>query len=179
MLRTFFRVKTEPLLDLRNRFWQSRAFLEGKAWLREVRKAEDATFFQKKSVENATKIAQLWWNLNGKSPVVPCYPDFAFTSPFPKIVFEAKLFRSGGPDAAKTELVRGIYQCVFYRSLPYSAGSKDYAEWDYPAACLLIYDASESQSVVKAWAKDSVRKDVKEGTWESANVYVMVLPHEG
>jgi hypothetical protein len=120
-------------------------------------------------------VVSLWWDEKQKFPMAQSCPDWAFREPCPhKVVFEAKLFRRGGIEAAKTELVKAIYQCMFYRGQPPVPRTKMHTEWDYEFACLFAYDASQEQALVKAW--ESVRKEVKAGCWDSANIFVMVLP---
>jgi hypothetical protein len=120
-------------------------------------------------------VVNLWWDEKQKFPMAQSCPDWAFRKPCPyKVVFEAKLFRSGGIDAAKTELVKAVYQCMFYRGQPPVPRTKTHTEWDYEFACLVAYDASKEQSLVKAW--EAVRPEVRAGCWDSANIFVMVLP---
>lgn len=120
------------------------------------------------------KIVQSWWNGSGESIQNAC-PDFALHAPSPyTVVGEAKYFRKGGVEAAKTELVRGVFQCFYYRGLPRIPGNKSRPAWDYDYACLLAYDASENGSLVKAW--EAVDPKVKVACWEGANIFVMVLP---
>jgi hypothetical protein len=120
-------------------------------------------------------VVSLWWDEKQKFPMAQSCPDWAFRYPCKyKVVFEAKLFRRGGIEAAKTELVKAIYQCMFYRGQPPVPSTRTHPEWDYEFACLFVYDASQEQALVKAW--ESVRKEVKAGCWDSANIFVMVLP---
>ena len=152
---------------------ESRSFRKGvTGWLSPISK--DKYLFTKEFGVASTSLTKSWWNKDGKSPVAQSCPDFAFQEPCPKVVFEAKLFRRGGPEAAKAELVRAIYQCMFYRSHPSVPATKRHAKWDYDFACLLAYDASEAQSMVEAWR--TVRHDVQNSCWDSANIFVMVLP---
>jgi len=51
-----------------------------------------------------------WWE-KGRG-LYPSCPDFALLSPH-RIVFEGKLFREGGDEKAKSEIVHGVYECVF------------------------------------------------------------------
>lgn len=90
------------------------------------------------------------------------------------VVGETKYFRKGSVEAAKTELVRGVFQCFYYRGLPSVPETKNRPAWDYDYACLLAYDASESGSLVKAW--EAVDPNVKVACWDGANIFVMVLP---
>jgi hypothetical protein len=75
--------------------------------------------------------------------------------------------------AAETALVEGIYQSFFYRGLPTLPSTPKHAAWDYLFACLLAYDASPDASLITAWR--NLPAVVKEGCWEGANIYVMVL----
>jgi hypothetical protein len=117
----------------------------------------------------------LWWDRSKKSPVAQSCPDWAFRKPCPyTVVFEAKLFRKGEIEAAKTELVKAIYQCMFYRGQRYMPEVGSHPAWDYEYACLMAYDASEKQSFVEAW--NAVRPEVNDSCWDSPNIFVMVLP---
>jgi hypothetical protein len=78
------------------------------------------------------------------------------------------------PDAARRELVSGIYQCFYYRAHPDATESKTHPAWQYKYACLFAYDASENQSLVKAW--ETLHTKVKEACWGTANIFVIVLP---
>ena len=123
----------------------------------------------------SASVVKLWWDKRQKFPMAQSCPDWAFREPCPyKVVFEAKLFRDGGIEKAKTQLVQGVYQCMFYRGQPAAPRTATHTEWDYEFACLMAYDVSEQQSLVKAW--DSVREEVSEGCWDSANIFVLVLP---
>lgn len=133
--------------------------------------------FSKKFGVASQLLANTWWDCDRKTVVAQSCPDLALQEPFPKIVFEAKLFRNGGVEAAKTQLVEAIYQCQFYRGHPYVAAIDKYAKWDYDFACLMAFDASEGQSMVKAWK--SVRTDVHKACWDSSRVFVMVFPSGG
>jgi hypothetical protein len=64
------------------------------------------------------KVVDSWWNGSG-GLACTANPDFALRFPCPyKVVGETKYFRKGGIDAARTELVRSVYQCFYYRGLP-------------------------------------------------------------
>lgn len=136
--------------------------------------------FTKTLGTSAAAISQRWWDKTGqKSCISQSCPDLALRRPH-KIVFEAKYFRDGGVEAARTALVTGIYQSFYYLALPYSVAMDErHAAWDYDFACFMIYDGSENASVVSAWSDVGgdvdVRKDVKDGCWAGANIYVMVL----
>lgn len=121
----------------------------------------------KKEFSAVNSLVKSWWNNSKEPPVRHACPDFALSFPC-KVVFEAKYFRRGKIDAARTELVRGIYQCFYYRGLP------RVPPWDYDYACLLAYDASENWSLAKAW--ETVDARVKEACWNGANIFVTVLP---
>lgn len=77
-------------------------------------------------------------------------------------------------DAAKTELVKSIYQCFYYRGQPKVLASDPHTGWDYDYACLVAYDASEIGSLVKAWK--CVDAEVEKECWNASNIFVMVLP---
>jgi len=116
-----------------------------------------------------------WWEPNHmKGQTAQSCPDWAFREPCPSVVFEAKLFRSGAIDHARTELVNGIYQCFYYRAHPKTGETSTHPAWDYDYACLFVYDASEKHSVVTAWK--TINENVRKACWDSANVFVMVLP---
>jgi hypothetical protein len=122
-----------------------------------------------------SSVVNLWWDKSQKFPMAQSCPDWAFRAPCPhRVVFEAKLFRQGGIDAAKTELVKAIYQCMFYRGQPLMPEIGKHPVWDYEFACLMAYDSSERQSLVEAW--NTVRSEVRDGCWDSSNIFVMVLP---
>jgi hypothetical protein len=119
----------------------------------------------KKSIGATLKTARKEWWETGRGLHNAC-PDFALRAPH-KIIFESKLFRTGGRDAARTALVNGVYECCFYRGLPAFAKN-------YDSACLLILDASPEPSVVKtAWA--GANEHVKKHIWDDLLVHVMVL----
>jgi len=117
-------------------------------------------------------IVKSWWNASEDS-TVNAYPDFALRAPF-KVVGETKYFHKGGIDAAKSELVRGIYQCFYYRGLPRTNTTSNGSPWDYDYACLLAYDASGNGVLAKAW--ETINPKVKHACWNGANIFVMVLP---
>jgi hypothetical protein len=124
---------------------------------------------------SAKSLVKLWWGTGEKKPLSQSCPDWAFRRPCPHtIVFECKLFRKGGMEAAKLELVKSIYQCFYYRGQPKVPASDSHAEWDYDYACLVAYDASESGSLVKAWK--SIDAKVEKECWNASNIFVMVLP---
>jgi hypothetical protein len=123
----------------------------------------------------AKTLVELWWGDGEKHPFSQSCPDWAFRSPCEHtIVFESKLFRTGGSEAAKTELVKGIYQCFYYRGQPKVLATGKRRGWDYDYACLLAYDASETSSLVEAWK--SVANKVGRECWKASNIFVMVLP---
>jgi hypothetical protein len=122
---------------------------------------------------NATPEAiALKWTADGS--LTNACPDFALRPPFPfKIVFEGKYFVDGSLDKARRDLVTNIYQAFFYRALPYVEAKHKGSTWDYDYSCLLAYDASEGGNLKHAW--DQLVPKVKNGFWEGANVYVMIL----
>ena len=102
-------------------------------------------------------VAKRWWGGTNKSLGAQSCPDWAFWSPCPyKVVFEAKLFRHGGGQRAKTELVKGIYECCYYRGQPVAKVNN--AEWDYDYGCLFAYDVSRDQSLARLWKKSNLCK---------------------
>lgn len=123
---------------------------------------------------SAKTLVDMWWGTGKKKPLSQSCPDWAFRSPCQHtVVFECKLFRKGGLDAAKTELVKSIYQCFYYRGQPKVPASGRHTEWDYDYACLVAYDASERGCLIEAWK----RIDAKVGKecWNASNIFVMVL----
>jgi len=124
---------------------------------------------------SAKTLVGMWWGPGKENPLAQSCPDWAFRKPCQRtVVFECKLFRKGGMDAAKTELVKSIYQCFYYRGQPKVPASVTHTEWDYDYACLVAYDASESGSLVKAWKCVDAR--VEKECWNASNIFVMVLP---
>jgi hypothetical protein len=125
---------------------------------------------------SAKGLVEMWWGTgkNKSNPLSRSCPDWAFRPPCKhKVVFECKLFRKGGMDAAKSELVRSIYQCFHYLGQPKVAPSDTHAAWDYDYACLVAYDASGSRSLVEAWK--CVDPKVEKACWNASNIFVMVL----
>jgi len=119
------------------------------------------------------EVVAQWAGTRGAALRQAC-PDFAFREPFPyKIVFDGKYFSEGSLAAAQIALATNIYQAFFYRGLPYVPARKASPAWDYDFACLLAYDASESGTLKQAW--DDLAGEVKQGFWEGANVYVMIV----
>ena len=71
--------------------------------------------FSKELGMPARSLVDRWWGGGQKQALSQSCPDFAFRAPCAhRTVFEAKLFRQGGIDAARSELVKGIYQCFYY-----------------------------------------------------------------
>jgi hypothetical protein len=101
-------------------------------------------------------------------------PDFSTREPFPyKILFEGKYFEKGGPEKATTELVNSIYQAFFYRGLPYVPSRNKSPAWDYEFACLLAADVSDGATLKRSW--ENLPSVVKNGFWDGANIYVMIV----
>jgi len=122
---------------------------------------------------NAPAIVRKWRGAQG-SPLTQACPDLAFREPFPfKIVFEGKYFEKGSADKAARELASNVYQAFFYRALPFAPPSRSGAPWDYDYACLLACDASLDGALLAAW--NAIAKRVRDGFWEGANLYVMIL----
>jgi hypothetical protein len=119
-------------------------------------------------------IVSRWWDPNVISILSQSCPDLALRDPCPhKIVFEAKYFREGSPAVAKSTLVRDIYQCFFYLGLPHRPSHKKRAAWDYDYASLLAFDATPDGVLVSAWR--DINSKLKDGLWDGANIFVMVL----
>jgi hypothetical protein len=128
----------------------------------------------KKTLAATLKSARKDWWGNGKVLSNSC-PDLAVRLPGgPSVVFEGKLFRTGGPDAAKSAIVTGLYECFFYRALPTLMNSKEPNSSGYDYACFLAYDASPLSSLRRAW-KD-INRDIERSFWEALNIYVMIVP---
>jgi hypothetical protein len=126
---------------------------------------------------NPKHVVASWWQPSKKGPTSQSCPDWAFRGPCPyRVVFEGKLFRSGETEHARAELVSGIYQCFYYRAHPELRETKTHPPWKYDYACLFAYDSSEKQTLVEAWK--SLKNEVKKACWDSANIFVMVLPAE-
>ncbi|MBM4201761.1 MAG: hypothetical protein FJ189_10810 [Gammaproteobacteria bacterium] len=101
-------------------------------------------------------------------------PDFAWRHPFPhRIVFEAKYFERGGLSTAERSLVVNAYQACFYRGLPAHASVSERPVWDYDYACVFAYDAGDRGYLVQAW--ETLPPEVKNGFWNGANLYMMIL----
>ncbi len=131
--------------------------------------------FRKVLGATAKSVVAQWWHKSDKSPVSQSCPDLALRVPCPyRVVFEAKYFKEGGIEAARTALAAGIYQCFFYLGLPLHNATNKHPAWDYDFACFLIFDATDAGSVASAWR--DVRPEVSNGCWQGANIYVMVLP---
>lgn len=129
--------------------------------------------FDKVMVSDAWSIYEKWMKKTPRLPLTQSCPDFALRPPAPhKVVFEAKYFSSGSPTKAAKELVTALYQAFFYRALP-PVESEKARSWDYDYACLFAYDASPDGAFNDAW--EALDHDVKEGFWNGANVYVMIL----
>lgn len=130
----------------------------------------------KKTLAATLKSARKDWWGPGKVLSNTC-PDLALRLPSGlNVVFEGKLFRSGGLDAAKSAIVAGIYECFFYRALPTLMNCKEPNSSGYEYACFLVYDASPLNSLRRAW-KD-INRDVERSCWEALNIYVMIVPDE-
>jgi hypothetical protein len=120
-------------------------------------------------------VVKSWWGDSKKEPISQSCPDWAFRAPCPHtVIFEGKLFRKGGIEAARSELVSGIYQCFYYRAHPDAPATKTHPAWQYKYACLFVYDASEKRSLVEAW--ETLNDKVKEACSGAANIFVIVLP---
>jgi hypothetical protein len=129
--------------------------------------------FRKDSKLDVDKIMQTWTK-EGTSPLNQAFPDFAVRPPFPhKVVFEAKYFSGNTEAAAKSALVGGAYETMFYRSLSPLPATSDPNDpgWDYDYGCLLAYDASEDGLLKKAWG--TVR--CKGAFWNGGNIFIMIL----
>jgi hypothetical protein len=158
--------------DARNALLAESRDAKHRGWTSGSPKSTKRFLFTKELGVDSSAVAKVWWgDSTGTSPI---YPDWAFRAPCPyRVVFEAKFFRDGGPDPRK-ELVNGIYQCFYYRAHPETQETKTHPAWKYDYACLFAYDASEKHVLVEAW--NDLKKEVKDACWDSANIFVMVLP---
>jgi hypothetical protein len=131
--------------------------------------------FTKQAGVSAQSIVDRWWK-HGDKCQQSC-PDLALRAPCSHtVVIEGKYYRKGGYEAAQAELVRGIYQCFFYRGLPTVPKTGKPPAWDYDYACLLAYDASDEGNLIHAWEKLKERNnDIATGLWDGSNIYVMVI----
>lgn len=113
-----------------------------------------------------------WWG-TGKVLSNSC-PDLSVLLPEgPSIVFEGKLFKSGGLEAAKSAIVAGLYECFFYRGFPTLLRTKSSESSNYEYACFLAYDASSDHTFRRAW--DTINPKVATSFWEALNIYVMIV----
>jgi hypothetical protein len=131
--------------------------------------------FSKGLGSSLSQMRSRWWSEGGASLVQQACPDLAFGPPCPfTTVFEAKYFKTGGVDAARTVLIKGIHEAFFYRGLP-NFDSRSLYGWQYEYACFLAYDATQSSSLASAWTELSETL-VGRSIWEAANIFVMILP---
>ncbi|MCP4113079.1 MAG: hypothetical protein GY749_47385 [Desulfobacteraceae bacterium] len=106
--------------------------------------------------------------------VVQSCPNMALREPSPyRVIIVGKYFTKGGIGAAETKLAEYIYQAFFYLGLPKLPATPTHPAWNYDYALLLMYDATDEGSLLNAW--QSLDTKVKEGCWEGANIYVMIL----
>lgn len=147
-------------------------------WTSASPRSANKYLFTKVFGANSKSVVKSWWKESKEGQTCQSCPDWAFRAPCPHaVVFEGKFFRKGGIDAARTELVRGIYQCFYYLSHPKFPQTEAHPAWDYEYACLFAYDASREQSLVEAW--NTLSKEVREDCWGGAsNIFVIVLPEE-
>jgi hypothetical protein len=132
--------------------------------------------FTKAFGANSKSVLKSWWGDSGKGLTSQSCPDWAFRDPCPRVVCEGKFFRKGGIDAARRELVSGIYQCFYYLAHPYVPRVGKRPAWAYTYACLFAYDASTNGCLVEAWA--TLNNKVKQACWDTANIFVIVLPEK-
>jgi hypothetical protein len=131
--------------------------------------------FTKKAGENIRTIVARWWDPDETSVQQSC-PDLALGHPCRhKIVIEGKYFRKGGYEAAQSELVKDIYQCFYYRGLPFVPKTDTHPAWEYDYACLLAYDASDDGNLNLAWKELNKNKKLVDGLWHGANIQVIVI----
>lgn len=133
--------------------------------------------FDKAVVTDPMKIYAKWSGGSSRLPLTQSCPDFALRSPCPhKVVFESKYFRGGSTYKAQKELVTDLYQAFFYRGLPANYDNPK-RPWDYDYSCLFVFDASADGAFIDAWER--LPSQVREGLWDGANVYTMVIRGQG
>jgi len=149
-----------------------------RGWTSNSPRSANKYLFTKVFGADSKSVVKLWWGDSGKGLTSQSCPDWAFRSPCPHtVVFEGKFFRKGGVDAARRELVSGIYQCFYYLAHPKFPKTETHPAWDYKYACLFAYDASGERSLVKAW--EALNKEVREACQGGAsNIFVIVLPEK-
>lgn len=131
--------------------------------------------FDKSLAPSARQIVQKWRTVK---PLTQSCPDLALRAPCDyTIVFEGKYFEQGSAQRAEADLVTNLYQAFFYRALPKIAGTATRPAWDYDFSCLLACDASPQGTLRKAW--NSLDQSAREGFWDGASVYVMILRNDG
>lgn len=129
--------------------------------------------FDKAMASDAWTIYQKWMKKTARLPLTQSCPDFALRPPAPhKVVFESKYFAGGSSNKAARDLVEDLYQAFFYRALP-PTDNHQKRPWDYDYGCLFAFDASIDGAFRDAW--EALDQDVKDGFWDGANVYVMML----
>ncbi len=135
--------------------------------------------FTKAVGASPVEIYKRWADPKDTKALVQSCPDFALRAPFAhSIVFEGKYFSQGSPELGRRELVRDIYQAFFYRGLPsVEETRRGRAAWEYEYAVLLAYDASPQGTLRAAW--NALPAKVRNGFWEGANLYVMILGGTG
>ncbi|MCP4347158.1 MAG: hypothetical protein GY795_16725 [Desulfobacterales bacterium] len=122
----------------------------------------------------AQDVIEQWKGNKPGSPVVQSCPDMALNEPSPyRVIIEGKYFTKGGIQAAETTLATDIYQTFFYLGLSNVPATSTHPAWNYDYGLLLAYDATDEGSLLNAW--QSLDTKVKEGCWEGANIYVMIL----
>jgi hypothetical protein len=130
--------------------------------------------FRKALGTSPQNIIEQWKGRGPGNPLVQSCPDLAlrYTCPV-KVVVEGKYFSQGGKGAAATALATDIYQSFFYLALSKVAETRSHPAWDYDHSCLFAYDASKDGSLVHAWIE--LDPKVRDGIWNGANIYVMVI----
>ena len=69
-----------------------------------------------------------------------------------------------------------MYQAFFYRGLPANYENPK-RPWDYDYSCLFVFDASFDGAFANAW--EQLPAEVRQGFWDGANVYTMVIRGQG
>jgi len=123
--------------------------------------------FGKSLGKTAREIANRWYA--EENALSSKHPDLCLTMPY-RILIEAKYLQSKKFDAG-VELVKSVYEALFYRGL---AAVKDGKRlWDYDFAVALVYDGTPDGSFCKAW--EDLSSDVRNAIWNAANIFVMPI----
>jgi hypothetical protein len=167
-----------PAADRCTAFLAESGLAKTRGWTSNSPRSANKYLFTKVLGADSKSVVESWWKESEKGQTCQSCPDWAFRSPCPHtVVFEGKFFRKGSVDAARRELVSGIYQCFYYLAHPTFPPTETHPAWDYEYACLFAYDASRERSLVKAW--ETLNKKVKDAcSGGASNIFVIVLPEK-